>query len=306
MSKSMKKSLIKALLVLVFVAVGYFYTDHFDSSSQNIKNGATTNVKQTINVDGDNLKIYFVDVGQADCILINDNNEHSLIDAGNNEDGEKLVKYFKDLGVSGFKYVFGTHAHEDHIGGMDDIINNFNIEHFYMPDAITTTKTFEDVLDALGNKGIAFETPNEDDVLKFGDTSISILHVGRDKNDLNDTSIVLKLTYNDTSYLFMGDATSSVEKEILDKDLESDVLKVGHHGSQYSSTAAFLKKVSPKYAIIEVGANNTYNHPREVTLKKLESLGTKIYRTDLDGTIILTSDGKNITFSTEKTDTNGG
>ena len=146
MSKSMKKSLIKALLVLVFVAVGYFYTDHFDSSSQNIKNGATTNVKQTINVDGDNLKIYFVDVGQADCILINDNNEYSLIDAGNNEDGEKLVKYFKDLGVSGFKYVFGTHAHEDHIGGMDDIINNFNIEHFYMPDAITTTKTFEDVL----------------------------------------------------------------------------------------------------------------------------------------------------------------
>ena len=100
MSKSMKKSLIKVLLVLVFVAVGYFYTDHFDSSSQNIKNGATTNVKQTINVDGDNLKIYFVDVGQADCILINDNNEYSLIDAGNNEEGQDVVKFIKEKGVT--------------------------------------------------------------------------------------------------------------------------------------------------------------------------------------------------------------
>lgn len=306
MNKNMKKQLIQALFVLVIVAVGYFYTDYFDSSSQSIKNETTTDVKQTINVDGDNLKIYFVDVGQADCILINDNNEYSLIDAGNNEDGEKLVKYFKDLGVTSFKYVFGTHAHEDHIGGMDDIIKNFDIDHFYMPDAITTTKTFEDVLDALESKSIAFETPTEDDTLKFGDTSISVLHVGHDKKDLNDTSIVLKLTYNNTSYLFMGDATSSVEKEILDKDLKSDVLKVGHHGSQYSSTAAFLKKVSPKYAIIEVGANNSYNHPKEVTLKKLESLGAKIYRTDLLGTIILTSDGNGIKIDTEKTDTNGG
>lgn len=304
MNKSVKKQLTKALLVLIILVSGYFYTTYFDN--KNITKDVTTNVKQTINESSSNLKIYFVDVGQADCILINDNNEYSLIDAGNNEDGEKIVKYFKDLGITKFKYVFGTHAHEDHIGGMDNIIENFQIEHFYMPDTITTTRTFEEVLDALEEKNIAFETPEEDENLTFRDTVFKVLHVGKDKRDLNDTSIVLKLTYKNTSYLFMGDATSSVEKDILDKDIKSDVLKVGHHGSQYSSTISFLKKVSPKYAIIEVGKNNSYNHPKEVTLKKLEDLGTKIYRTDEDGTIILTSDGENMSFETVKTDTNGG
>lgn len=304
MNKSVKKQLTKALLVLIILVAGYFYTTYFDN--KNITKDVTTNVKQTINESSSNLKIYFVDVGQADCILINDNNEYGLIDAGNNEDGEKIVKYFKDLGITKFKYVFGTHAHEDHIGGMDNIIENFQIEHFYMPDTITTTRTFEEVLDALEEKNIAFETPEEDENLTFSDTVFKVLHVGKDKRDLNDTSIVLKLTYKNTSYLFMGDATSSVEKDILDKDIKSDVLKVGHHGSQYSSTISFLKKVSPKYAIIEVGKNNSYNHPKEVTLKKLEDLGTKIYRTDEDGTIILTSDGENMSFETVKTDTNGG
>ena len=304
MNKSVKKQLTKALLVLIILVSGYFYTTYFDN--KNITKDVTTNVKQTINESSSNLKIYFVDVGQADCILINDNNEYGLIDAGNNEDGEKIVKYFKDLGITKFKYVFGTHAHEDHIGGMDNIIENFQIEHFYMPDTTTTTRTFEEVLDALEEKNIAFETPEEDENLTFSDTVFKVLHVGKDKRDLNDTSIVLKLTYKNTSYLFMGDATSSVEKDILDKDIKSDVLKVGHHGSQYSSTISFLKKVSPKYAIIEVGKNNSYNHPKEVTLKKLEDLGTKIYRTDEDGTIILTSDGENMSFETVKTDTNGG
>lgn len=304
MNKSVQKQLKKALLVLIILVAGYFYTTYFDN--KNITKDVTTNVKQTINESSSNLKIYFVDVGQADCILINDNNEYSLIDAGNNEDGEKIVKYFKDLGITKFKYVFGTHAHEDHIGGMDNIIENFQIEHFYMPDTITTTRTFEEVLDALEEKNIAFETPEEDENLTFSDTVFKVLHVGKDKRDLNDTSIVLKLTYKNTSYLFMGDATSSVEKDILDKDIKSDVLKVGHHGSQYSSTISFLKKVSPKYAIIEVGKNNSYNHPKEVTLKKLEDLGTKIYRTDEDGTIILTSDGENMSFETLKTDTNEG
>ena len=304
MNKSVKKQLTKALLVLIILVAGYFYTTYFDN--KNITKDVTTNVKQTINESSSNLKIYFVDVGQADCILINDNNEYGLIDAGNNEDGEKIVKYFKDLGITKFKYVFGTHAHEDHIGGMDNIIENFQIEHFYMPDTITTTRTFEEVLDALEEKNIAFETPEEDENLTFSDTVSKVLHVGKEKRDMNDTSIVLKLTYKNTSYLFMGDATSSVEKDILDKDIKSDVLKVGHHGSQYSSTISFLKKASLKYAIIEVGKNNSYNHPKEVTLKKLEDLGTKIYRTDEDGTIILTSDGENMSFETVKTDTNGG
>ena len=176
-----------------------------------------------------------------------------------------------------------------------------------MPDVVTTTKTFEDVLDALLIKEKAFETPNIGDKFKLSDTEFEVLYLGNDKSDLNNTSIVLKLTYKNTSYLFMGDATSTVERILINegKDLDSDVLKVGHHGSQYSSTAAFLKQVTPSYAVIQVGQDNEYDHPKQITLDKLEKLNSLTYRTDKHGTIILTSDGDNISFETIKTNTNG-
>lgn len=314
MKKREKKKLVRFIVSLIFVLAVVFYEGFLSFPEESGKTTTNDDVQlrqdgediEPVNrLDGSNLKIYFVDVGQADCILIDVNGEYALIDAGNNEDGSKLVTYFHSLGIQSFQYLIGTHAHEDHIGGMDDIIRNFSAEHFYMPDAITTTKTFEDVLDALEEKQLAFETPEVDSTFSLADAKFQVLYVGSDKNDLNDTSIVLKMTYQDTSYLFTGDATGKVEKGILEKNLKSDVLKVGHHGSQYSSTAQFLKKVEPKYAIIQVGEGNSYEHPRQVTLDKLEKIGTKIYRTDRNGTIILSSDGRKISFETLKTDTNG-
>lgn len=307
MSQKQKKKVFE-LICTILLVLGYFIYQEFIVKENLSK---TTEFRQTEKTEAVNseenrsLKIYFIDVGQADCILINNNGEYALIDAGNNEDGEKLVTYLNTLGINSFKYVIGTHAHEDHIGGMDDIIKNFSIEHFFMPDVITTTRTFEDVLAALEEKQLLFETPEVDATFSLAESKFTVLYVGTDKTDLNDSSIVLKMQYKDASYLFMGDATSKVEKEILDKNITSDVLKVGHHGSQYSSTARFLKKVNPKYAIIQVGKDNSYGHPRSVTISKLEKLGTKIYRTDEDGTIILNSDGKGINFETIKTDTNG-
>lgn len=293
-------------IILIF---GIFFFENIlknQDSNNNIEFRKKEETLPTVNLsENSRLKIYFVDVGQGDCILINNNQEYALIDAGNNEDGKKLVNFFNNLGINSFKYVIGTHAHEDHIGGIDDIINNFSIEHFFMPDVITTTKTYEDVLDALTNKQIKYETFEIGDTFSLAEMKFSVVYIGDSKEDLNDTSIVLKATYGNTSYLFTGDATSRVEKEILNKDIKSDVLKVGHHGSQYSTTAQFLKKVSPKYAIIQVGKNNSYSHPKDVTIKKLEKIGAKIYRTDQNGTIILNSDGENISFETIKTDTNG-
>lgn len=253
----------------------------------------------------DDLTIFYLDVGQADSTLIKSQDKYMLIDAGNNEDGKKLVNYFKLLGIESFEYVIGTHAHEDHIGGMDDVIDNFKIKKFYMPDDVTTTKTFEDVLDALEKNNVSFKTPKIGTKLKLGESNIEILHVAKDKEDLNDESIVLKLTYKNTSFLFTGDATNNVEKEILGSNLESTVLKVGHHGSKYSSSANFLTKVRPKYAIISCGKKNDYGHPHNITVKKLEKLNSKIYRTDELGTIVAVSDGDNITFKNIKTDTNG-
>lgn len=305
MNKRTKNKLLKIFLVLIIMLCTYIYEEYFPAPKTT--NEVEYRQEKEVVSNPNNLIIHYVDVGQGDCILIGQNNEYVLIDAGNNEDGELLVDYFKQLGIEKFKYVIGTHAHEDHIGGIDNIINNFELEHFYMPDVITTTKTFEDVLDALLAKKKAFETPNIGDTFKLNDASFEVLYLGKDKSDLNNTSIVLKLTYKNTTYLFMGDATSKVEKILLDNEvnLNSDVLKVGHHGSQYSSTAAFLKQVSPSYAVIQVGENNDYNHPKQITLNKLEKLKTLTYRTDKHGTIILTSDGENISFETIKTNTNG-
>lgn len=298
---------IMAGFVAIVGALAVMFGDKLTEFSTAFLNGkeSTEEIKVTpVNLDG-TLQVYFVDVGQADSILIRDDSGSVLIDAGNNEDGKKLVEYYKSLGITEFKYVIGTHAHEDHIGGMDDIINAFNITTFYMPAAMTTTATFEDVLDALDAKNMAFNTTEIDSTFKVGDAEFTVVYTGTDTSDLNNTSIVLKLKYGNNTFLFMGDATSKVEKIILDKDIKADLLKVGHHGSQYSSTDAFLDKVNPKYAVIEVGKNNTYDHPKDVTLNKLSERNIQVHRTDEEGTILVTSDGNDLTFKNFVTDTNG-
>lgn len=298
----MKKTLgfIMFLIAAFFV---YFVDEEPVDDKQKVQ---MKEVEETTQVNAnDKLQIHYIDVGQGDSILINNNGKYMLIDAGNNEDGEKLVKYFKTLGIEEFDYLIATHAHEDHIGGMDDIIKNFSIKTFYMPDVLTTTKTFEEVLDALESKSIAFETPEIDGTFSLDNAKLNVLFVGDDAKDLNDTSIVLKMIYGTNKFLFTGDATTKVEKQIINKDLSSDLLKVGHHGSYYSTSQDFLNKVNPKYAVISVGKNNTYNHPTQSVLDKFNKKGIKVYRTDQDGTVIATSDGTNISFETKKTDTNG-
>lgn len=291
--------IIIGIIIVLFILLNGDFISNATASVSNINNSNENN-----NVDG-SLSVHFIDVGQGDCIYINQGEYNMLIDAGNNEDGEKLVSYLKNLNVNGFDYVIGTHPHEDHIGGMDDIINNFEIDNYYMPDKLSTTKTFEDVLDALDAKGLSYNVPKIDDEFKLGDATFKVIYSGDDTNDINDSSIVLKMTYGDNSFLFTGDATSNVEEIILNKDIKSDVLKVAHHGSSYSSTTEFLDKVNPKYAVISVGTNNSYNHPASITLQKLSNRDITVYRTDLDGTIIFTSDGTNLSVQTKKTDTNG-
>ena len=254
----------------------------------------------------DDLMVFFLDVGQGDSILIKSQNEYMLIDAGNNNDGDKIVKYFNNIGIEKFKYVVGTHVHEDHIGGMDNIIKKFKIDNFYMPSDASTTQTLLEVLNALESKNVKLQTAKAGTRLKLGDSDIEVLSAKVKQEELNDTSIVLRLTYKNVSFLFTGDATSNVEKELLNKNIESTVLKVGHHGSKYSNSAAFLRKVNPKYAVISCGINNEYYHPHKVVLDKLESLNTEIYRTDLLGTIVAISDGYKVEFKTIKTYTDGG
>lgn len=302
--KKKQISLLMALFLVIFGNIFYFLEPSQANPNTPTPTPETVQANQEIQ-DGEKLQIWFLDVGQADSILIQNGDANMLIDAGNNEDGKKLVSYFQSLGIESFQYVIGTHAHEDHIGGIDDIIDNFNIDTFYMPDAITTTATFESVLDSLEAKNIAFQTPSIDSIFKLGNAAIDVLYVGTDDSDLNNTSIVLKLTYGNTSILFMGDAEKEVETIIEKKDISADVLKVGHHGSNTSSSKIFLEKVNPNYAIISVGTGNSYGHPSNTTIQNLENQNIQIYRTDENGTIIMTSDGTNITFQTIQTNTNG-
>ena len=283
-------------LVLLLSFFAYIYISYSD------------NTHNPINLSKDELKglkITYFDVGQADAILIQTDDDNMLIDAGNNSDGNGIVDYLKNQDIKNFKYVVGTHAHEDHIGGMDDIINNFNIEHFYMPDVITTTKTFEEVLDALGNKSIKFETPNIDDTFKLGDATVKVIYVGNDDKNLNNSSIVIKLKYKNAEFLFMGDLEKSIEKQLLDKDIKADIIKVGHHGSDSSSSKEFIEKVKPAMAIISVGKGNKYGHPKNSTIEAFNKMNSRVLRTDELGTIIVTSDGYKVNYYNIRTNIDG-
>lgn len=252
-----------------------------------------------------NLVVTYLDVGQADAILIQNNEEAMLIDAGNNEDGELLVEYFQENNITKFQYVVGTHPHEDHIGGLDDVIKHFEVEKVYLPDVITTTKTFTDVLDAIEEKNLTYTVPKIGEGFYLGEAFITVIYTGTDEKELNNSSIILKLTFGSTTFLFTGDAEEKVEKLILNQDIRADVLKVGHHGSEYSTSNDFLTAVNPKYAIISVGENNSYGHPNQVVLDKLNQQEIEIHRTDQEGTIIVTSDGSNISITSKETNTNG-
>lgn len=307
----MKKKRVSLIGIIIFIILILIEIKgiNINDLSNNIKNNKEEKKEEQpvnkIELVNSNLYVYFIDVGQADAILIQNNNENMLIDAGNNEDGKKIVKFLQEKEITQFKYIVGTHPHEDHIGGLDDIINSFEIENVLLPNAYTTTKTFEDVLDAIDNKKLEITVPEIDSTLKLGDANITVLYSGDNPSDLNDASIVLRLDFGENSFLFTGDATTKVEKEILNKNLKVDVYKVAHHGSNSSNSKSFLDKVNPTYGIISTEQDNNYGHPHDEVLNRLETRNIKLYRTDILGTILVSSDGKNIDIKNFKTNTNG-
>ena len=311
--KKESKKIIYGVLIALLLILGLTFGNNERVSSivssmnilQNEENSTiqNTNENETIeaepvNVDS-NLIVDFIDVGQADSILIQNEDKVMLIDAGTNEAGKTVVDYLENKGISQIDYLIGTHPHEDHIGGMDDVIEAFDIKQIYMPKMETTTKTFKDVLTAISNKNLKITQPNKGTQIELGEAKCKFMTDPIiDKDNINLSSLVIRLEFGNNSFLFMGDAEKENEETITWP--KTDVLKVGHHGSNTSSSQEFIEQVQPKYSVIMVGEDNSYNLPKQETIDKLEEAGSKIYRTDENGTIEITSDGNEIKVSTEK------
>ena len=253
------------------------------------------------------LSVRFLDVGQADAEFIElPNGTTMLIDAGNSDDGPNIVRLMKASGYNTIDILVATHPHADHIGGMAYVIEQLGIGSVYMPKVSDSTKTYEELLKAIRTKGLKISTVKAGVTLLDSDgLKVTFLApVSSGYEDLNNESAVIKLLYKNTSFLFMGDAETRSENEILKSgaDVRADVLKVGHHGSDSSTGKAFLQAVSPKIAVISVGAGNDYGHPDASTLTKLQKAGAEIYRTDQSGMVTVLSDGTSVVVTTEKKD----
>ncbi|MGN9163454.1 ComEC/Rec2 family competence protein [Clostridium sulfidigenes] len=244
--------------------------------------------------------VHYIVVGQGDSILIQVNDKNLLIDAGSGSSEDDVVNYLNKNNIKKLDYVLATHPHEDHIGGMDEVIENFEVGEFYSPKVAANTKTFKNMINELNKKNLKIKIVAEgmSDEFNLGEGAEVEVYTPMKGlyGELNNYSPIMKVSYGETSFLFTGDAEREAELEAISsvENLKSDVLKVGHHGSSLSTTEKFLEKVDPEVGVISVGEGNKYNHPTDETLSRLNDKSIKTYRTDIDGTVVIKSDGENI------------
>jgi len=248
------------------------------------------------------LTVYFLDVGQADSALVVCDGAAMLIDGGNAADSSLVYAFLKERGVTHLDVIVATHRHEDHVGGLSGALNFATVGVAYCPVAEYDSKAFSSFVRYLGEQGKAITAPRPGDVFALGGAGVEIVAPVREYDNPNNASIVLKLTYGEVSFLFTGDCERESEADILDAgyDVSATVLKVAHHGSDTSTSYPFLREVMPEFAVISVGANNQYGHPSDDTLSRLRDADVVLFRTDLQGTITATSDGKAIVFEVER------
>lgn len=286
---------ISLLLLVLVVLTSCSYLDQQNQWNENVGHDEQPAVFQ------ENISVHFIDVGQGDSILIQlPSQQNMLIDAGDNNKGQVVVDYLKAQDVTRIDFLVATHPHADHIGGMDQVIDEFDIGAIYMPKVAHTTNTYLDVLEAIDRKGLTIKAAVAGMNIPIEGVEAEILAPDSDmkSDNLNDYSIVIKLTYGETVFLFQGDAEKKSEQDILASytDIKADVIKLGHHGSSTSSTAKYIEAVDPDYAIITLGKDNKYGHPHRETIALMDEMGITVLRTDRDGTIVAISDGENVSF----------
>lgn len=252
--------------------------------------------------EGSGFEVHFIDVGQADSALVICDGHYMLIDGGNAEDSDLVYAYLEQHGAKHLDCMVASHAHEDHIGGLSGALNYATVDTALCPVTEYNTNVFKNMVYYLGEQGKSLTVPEPGDKFSLGSAEIEILGPVKEYDGTNDTSIVLRIDYGETSFLFTGDMEKGAEADLIDSgaNLKADVLKAGHHGSDTSSSYQFIREVMPDYVVISVGQDNSYGHPSNEVLSRYRDAGAEVYRTDMQGHVIAASDGRTVTFRTEK------
>ena len=299
----MKKKLISLLTALVLVVLGVLFPE-LELFSDTPAETTATVTTTAAPISGNGMTVHFIDVGQADCALLECDGQYMIVDGGNVEDGQLVVAYLKQMGIERLSAVVCSHAHEDHVGGLPAVLSVFQADAVYSPVDSYSTKVFRDFVSKTEAQDLSITVPSPGDQFRLGSATVTVLGPVQEYDDPNDTSLVLKVSYGESDFLFTGDMETKAENDMLDHwgeafDWDVEVLKVGHHGSDTSTGYRFLYYTDPEYGVISVGEGNKYNHPNEAPMSKLKDAEVVVLRTDHLGHIIATTDGSEVSFTWE-------